>query len=231
MTETRTPPRALLAAVKADLAPVRPLAAPWLRAGPAAFWAAAAFGAVLALLGPRSDSAVLGTSLTWGASSFCVAAGLGLVVLALAKAVPGRGAATLVLVVGAASGVALLALVASLTRLASPGVSVADPLVTSGTACFAIHVLLGLSALALVALLVFRARPVRAAGSLVLGGLGAALMAEGVYRLHCGISDLRHVGVWHGGAVLTVALAGLAVGSWRDRRAERRMTERLASSR
>jgi hypothetical protein len=220
-----------MAAVKADLAPVRPLAAPWRRAGPVTFWAAAAFAAVLALLGPRSDWAVLGMPLTFGASSVAVAAGLGLVVLALAKAVPGRGAATLTLASGAAAGLALAALVASLTRLASPGVRVADPLLTKGPACFAIHVLIGLSALALVAALVFRARPVRAAGALALGGLGAALMAEGLYRLHCGISDLRHVGVWHGGAVLAVALAGLAAGSWWDRRAERQMEERLAAPR
>jgi hypothetical protein len=149
------------------------------------------------------------------------------VVLALGKAIPGRGGAFTSLCGGAAAGVAVVAAVSAMTSFASRGTIVADPFLTKGPACFAVDALLGLSAFAVAAVLVRRARPLRAALPLTLAGLGTGLMVEGVYRLHCGISDLRHVGVWHGGAVAAVVLAGLMAGWWQERRTEREMEERL----
>ena len=227
-TEELKPPRDLIAAVKADLSPVRPLGAPWRRVGPVVVWAALAAAVVLSLVGLRRDMALLGWGLTWGAFFLEFGVGLGLVVLALARAIPGRGAATIHLLGGAVLGVVLLIALSFLTALASPGVVVANPLVTKGPACFAVHLVLGLSAFGLAAFLILRAKPVRSSGALILAGLGTAMMAEGVYRLHCGISDLRHVALWHGGAIAMVVLTGLAAGLWSERRAAREMEERLS---
>ena len=231
MTGAPKPSRALLEAVKADLAPLRPLAAPWRRAGPVLVWVAAAGALVLAVLGIRHDAPLLGSRLTWGTSLPEVLAGLALVVLALGQAIPGRGLAVSRLAGGAAVGVGMMAVVSFMTSFVSPGVVVADPFVTKGPACLTVHVALGLSAFALVAALVLRARPIRARGALVLAGLGTGMAAEGVYRLHCGISDLRHVGLWHGGAVAAVVLSGLALGSWWEGRVAREMAARLSAPR
>jgi hypothetical protein len=165
--------------------------------------------------------------MTWGPLILEVALGLVLVALALAESVPARGPARGPL--AATLGTAALAFVAQvlLTRSASAGVTVANPLVTHGFDCFALQVLVGLPALVLVALLVVRAAPLRAAWAGVLGGAGAGLLADGIYHLHCPITDLRHVLLWHGAAVLFLSLLGLTAGVAWERNERRRMAERL----
>lgn len=221
------PPEELLRAVRADLEPVRPLASPARRALALAAWAPVALIVVLALFGLRPDAAVLGWPLTWGTVIVQMAAGLALGALALAETVPGlgppRGRVVAMVVVACAAFVAL----AWLTRDASPGKAVRDPLLTFGPACFAMLLLVGLPALAVAAALFVRAAPLRLAGALVIAGAGAGVMAEGIYHLHCWVTDLRHVLVWHGGAVVALALVGLAAGVAWDRREGRRMLGRL----
>ncbi len=218
MPETPRPPDWLRRAVAADIRPVRPLASPARRAIAVGAWAPIAAALVLALLGARADLPVRGWAGTLAPAALEVAAGLALVALALAETVPARGAARVHVL--AALGLAALAFVgqAAWTRGASPGVAVPDPLLSHGPHCFALQVAVGVPALALVALMVARAAPLRAAWAGFVGGAGAGLVAEGVYHLHCPITDLRHVLIWHGAAIAALALAGLAAGiSWERR--------------
>jgi hypothetical protein len=214
-------------AVAADAAPVRRLGPPFTRALAAAVWAAGALLLVLALLGLRSDTGSLGPFLTWGPAFLQAAAGVVLVALALAAAVPGRGVGTGLSVL--AIGAALTSLVAQaiLSRRASAGMEVPGPWTHYGPACFALTALFGASALVLVAALVLRAAPLRVRLAALLSGAGCGIMAEGIYRLHCGITDLRHVLIWHVGAVVVLVLAGLVAGLAWERREVARMAARL----
>jgi len=109
--------------------------------------------------------------------------------------------------------------------------TVPDPLTSHGLSCFGFEVLLGVPALILVAILVVRAAPLRAARAGVLGGAGAGLVAEGIYRLHCPITDLRHVLIWHGAAIVALALAGAVAGLAWERAQRGRLAARPAPRR
>jgi hypothetical protein len=225
MSGTPLPP-ALRAAVASDPRPVRPLPSPARRALALLAWAPLAAALVLAVRGLRPDAAEIGFLLTWGVVLAEVAAGAGLVALAFSAAVPargpGRGAAFLAL----GGAVALFVVLAAATRQASRGMEVEDPLVTFGPACAGMQGLIGLTAFAVAALLVLRAAPLRARLAGLLAGAGTGFLAEGVYHLDCPITHLSHVLVWHGSAILLLALLGLAFGmvvEWRERaRMERR---------
>ncbi len=216
-------PEELRRAVAEDLRPVKPLAPPWRRALVLAAWVPAAALAVVSLLHLRHDAPAMGAPLTWLPLAWAGTVGVALVALALAEVVPGRavprpaGSALL------AAGAAGFGATSYLTSSATPGTVVANPLLTKGPACLAIETLVGLTALALVALLLHAARPLRAAWALLLGGAGAGLLAEGVYRLHCSISDLRHVVPWHGGGIALLVLLALAAAAAWERSVARRI--------
>jgi hypothetical protein len=228
MTGAPPLPDGLRRAVESDHTRVRPLASPGRRALGLALWVAAAVLAVLLLLGLRPDAAALGWLGMGGAVLVEAAAGLVLVALALAASVPARGvprAGALALL-----GASALALGAKawLVRAASPGMSVPNPWLSMGPACFLLTALIGLTGLAIVAALIRRTAPLTASFAGLLGGAGCGLLAEGAYQLHCGISDLRHVLVWHGGAIVALALVGLLLGlSW-ERREAARIAARLS---
>ncbi len=228
METTPRLPEALRRAVREDLRPVRPLASPARRALAVLAWAPAALAAVVALLPLRPDLPALGWALSWGVLLVEVAAGAGLVALALAATIPGRGPGRERIALTLALALVLFASLAALARRASPGLTVPDPLVTKGATCMTLETVLGFTALAVVFALIVRAAPLRAAGAALLAGAGTGLMAEGIFRLHCPITDLRHVLVWHGGALVVLALSGLALGAVLERRARARMDERLA---
>ena len=218
---------ALRRAVAADTAPVRRLGPPLARALAAAVWAAGALLVLLAFLGLRGDADQLGPVLTWGPVFVQGAAGVVLVALALAAAVPGRGVGTGLSLLAIGAALAALVAQAILSRRGSAGMELPDPWIHHGPACFFATLLFGMSALVLVAALVARAEPLRAALAGLLSGVGCGVMAEGVYRLHCGITDLRHVLIWHLGAVVVLLLAGLAAGLAWERRERALMSARL----
>ncbi len=227
MPEPLKMPDGLRRAIAADLRPVRPLAPPLRRAVVVAAWVPPAIAIVVELLGLRRDLPSLGWPMTVTQLAIEVALGLALVALALAESIPGRGPThgqTLTALLAAA---AAFVIQAAVTRGASPGVEVPHPLTSHGLPCFALEAVVGVPALALVALLVVRAAPLRAAWAGALGGAGAALLADGVYRLHCPITDLRHVLVWHGAAVVLLTLLGLAAGLAWERLQRASIGERL----
>ena len=213
-------------AVTSDCSPVRPLPPPARRVFAVAAWAPPAAFLCIAFLGLRSDAPALGGSLTWGVTVAEVALSLLLAAMALAAAIPGGGAPKEIALAALAAAALALAGGAWLTRAASPEWTVPNPWLSMGPTCLALTALIGLSVLALIAVLVFRAAPLRPARALLLGGAGAGLMAEGVYRLHCAVTDLRHVLLWHGGAVTTLALAAFGAAIFLERREGARMVAR-----
>jgi hypothetical protein len=208
---------------------VRPLAAPARRALVLLAWAPVAVALLVATGPPRPDAAALGWLLSWGVVLAELAAGAGLVTLALGEAVPGRGAGRQAGLTALAGAGALFVILAVLVRGASAGVPVPNPLVTHGPACLTLSGLVGLTALAVVAVLIFRSAPLRVSFAGLLAGAGTGLMATGVYHLDCPVTHLAHVLVWHGGAVALLALIGLGLGLGLERLEERRMSRRLAA--
>lgn len=222
-------PPGLRRLVRSDLRPVRPLAAPGRRALVLLVWAPVAV-ALLAATGPsRPDAAELGWLFSWGVVLAELVAGAGLVTLALGEAVPGRGAGRNRGLLALAGAVSLFVLLAVLVRGASAGVPVPNPLVTHGPACLTLSGLIGLTALSVVGVLIFRSTPLRASFAGLLAGAGTGLMATGVYHLECPVTHLAHVLVWHGGGIALLALIGLGFGLGLDRLEELRMSRRLAA--
>ena len=229
MSGTPLPP-ALRAAVARDLRPVRPLASPARRALVLLAWAAVAAILVLAVRGLRSDAAELGVLLTWGVVFAEIAAGAGLVALALAAAVPARGPGRPAALLALGGAAALFVALAAATRRASRGVEVDDPLLSFGPSCAGLQGFIGVTAFAVAALLVLRAAPLRARLAGLLAGAGTGFLAEGIYHLDCPITHLSHVLVWHGSAILLLALLGLAFGIVVERRERARMERRQAEA-
>ena len=227
MERPARPPDELLRAVRADLRPVRPLPPPSRRALWLGLWIPVALAAVAGPIGLRPDAASIGGSLLCGSAGLQAALGLGLAGVALSVALPARGPARSVAVVLAAAAAILWGAHSWVGSRLVPGISVADPWRSHGPACFALQLALGLTALAALAVLVVRSAPLRAGLSGTLGGAGAGILAAGVYQLHCPVSDLRHVLPWHGGAVLALALVGLAGGLLWERRGARERARAL----
>lgn len=231
MSEAPPLPPALRRLVRNDLRPVRPLAAPARRALVLAVWAPAAVALVVAIAPARPDAADLGWLFSWGVTLAELAAGAGLVTLALREAVPGAGTGRQAGISALAAAASLFALLAVLSRGASAGILVPDPLVSHGPACFALTGLIGLTALAVVAALILRSSPLRASFAGLLAGAGTGLMAEGVHHLECPVTHLAHVFLWHGSAVVLLALLGLGLGLLLELLERRAMERRLATRR
>jgi hypothetical protein len=213
-------PETLWREVAADLRPVRPLPAPALRTLEAAVWAIAVLLLVLLLVPVRRDAAALGWLLIWGASAAEGLAGLLLIGLALREAVPasglGPGRAALALLAGAA----IETTIGLQTWLAAPPSATAAH--HSGLVCFSAQGGLGFTGLALAFWLVVRALPVRPPWAGALAGMGAGLVADGIWHLVCPRSDLAHVLVVHGGATVALTAAGWLLGwLWEARQARR----------
>jgi hypothetical protein len=56
-------------------------------------------------------------------------------------------------------------------------------------------------------------------------------MAVGVFHLDCPVTHLAHVLVWHGGAVVVLALLGAGLGLALESRERRTMVARIAARR
>jgi len=214
-----------------EMRPVRPLAAPARRTLVLLVWAPVAVALVAAIAPARPDAAALGWLFSWGVVLAELAAGAGLVTLALGESVPGRGAGRQAGFLSLAGAASLFVLLAVLVRGASAGVPVPNPLVSDGPSCLALTGLIGVTALALVAILIFRATPLRASFAGLLGGAGTGLMAQGVHHLDCPVTHLAHVLVWHGAAIVLLAVLGLGFGLGLESLERRRMEARLAARR
>jgi hypothetical protein len=205
-------PDAVRRAVGTDLAPVRPLAAPWQRAALAAAVAvlAAAIGLLTSPL--RIDLAQLPMWLGWGASLVELCVGVGLVSVGLRESIPGAGLSSGATAATLVSAMALQVGVGLVTWRLSP--AVADPAspLAAGVGCLTHESALALPTFVVALWLVFRALPLRAPTAGLLGGAGAAMTADAVLHLLCPVADLGHILLWHTGTIVAFAAAGWLTG-------------------
>jgi hypothetical protein len=218
---TPSVPASLRRAVEADLQPVRPLSTVWARSLVAAAVAAVGVGLVLAVfkLSLRSDMGEIPIWLSWGCTALQLGVGVALIALALREAVPGLGVPARTILVAIGTGVLLQVLVGVATWVHSPGMPyVIGRGLSVGLGCARHDLALALPALAVTLWLVFRALPLRPSVAGLLGGAGAAVVADALNHVVCPMSDLRHVLVWHTGALIGLMLLGFAVGALWERR-------------
>jgi hypothetical protein len=204
-------PQALRRALEADHRRVRPLPPPSRRMLWVALCAAALLVAVPLAAGLRPNAARLGLLLLWGGTAVQLASGLALVVLALREAIPGAGLGRGAAAAALAGGIAVQVLI-SLAGAAIAHTIPAAPFF-GGAKCMGLEEAIGAPALLVAAVLIARAYAVRPAWAGLLGGAGAGLIADGVWRLVCPYEDVAHLLVWHTGAVLLLAAAGWTAGA------------------
>lgn len=217
MTDERVP-APLEAAVRADLGPVRPLAAPFRRAlllAPLLLVTLVAASSVFAL---RGDARSLGWVLTWGTSAAQAAFALSLLALAFHQAVPGRTLGGSAAVVAAGAVLGFSQALTLRTWDVSPTTIVPHMAGWVGRVCFTGTVLSALPVLVGAAFLASRAFVVRPWSCGALYGLGAGLGADAGWRLFCHYSDPLHVFPTHTGGVLAAMILGTIVARLLARR-------------
>jgi hypothetical protein len=207
-------PEALREAVENDLRPVRPLHPAWSRTLVVATVVALVLATALLVLKLqlRPDLREMPMWLSWGCSILELIGGVFLVGLALREAVPGAGVPTTVARAAVGAGVALQILVGIATWVRSPGMAMGDDWISMSIVCVRRDATMVLPIFVVTMWLVFRALPLKAPLAGILGGGGAAITGDAITHLLCPMSDLRHVLVWHTGAILGFMLLGWIAG-------------------
>jgi hypothetical protein len=215
-------PDSLCRAIEEDLQPVRPIAGPWYRMLAVAVVATAVFTAVVVRAELVADRGPMPEWAFWASLCLQLLYGLFLVLLSLRESVPGLGAPVGLAVT--AIGVAwTLQVLAALATYGDSTAMTASDCLRFGMDCMRNEGALALPALVLTLWLVFRALPVRPVMAGFLGGTGAALIADAANHLICPLSNLRHVLIWHLGAMLILSLVGAGAGcAWRLAKGRRR---------
>jgi hypothetical protein len=214
-------PDRLREAIGGDLTPVRPLYPLWRRILIVAAVSAAVMAVVLLVLGSRlrPDLAELPMWVGWGASILELVVAIIIVGLALRQSVPGVAVPPVLARAAIAVGLVLQLLVGVATWVHSPGMPAGTAWLAKGVGCLSHDSAMILPTFVVTMWLVFRALPMRAPMAGMIGGFGAALTGDAVTHLLCPMSNLRHVLVWHTGAVIGFALLGWLVGTlWARRR-------------
>lgn len=200
-------PAELRARIAADLAPVRPLAAPWRRSVAIVPLALLALVAAPLFFNVRGDVSRLGWFGGWGVSTLQGLAGLLVIGAALREAVPGRAWRGPALGAWLVFPVALMTAVTWASWEASP-VLLQRGWWTVGGLCLASSAASALPIVALAGILAARAYPVRPGVVGALAGLGAGLMADAGWRMFCHFSEPAHVLSAHLGGVLVATGVG-----------------------
>ena len=213
-------PDGLREAISNDLHPVRPLPPAWMRTLFAVAVAAISLGAAVVVfkLTLRPDMDQIPMWLSWGCTFIQLTIGVVLIGMALREAVPGNGVPTGVVALAVSTGVLMQILVGIATWMHSTGMPwVSGQGLKTGISCASHDTALALPALVVTLWLVFRALPLRPSVAGLLGGTGAAVTADAVIHILCPMSDLRHVLVWHTGAIFGLMIVGWVVGRLWDR--------------
>jgi hypothetical protein len=206
---------ALRAAIAADFAPVQPLPAPVRRAMPVV-----PLAALLLLAAPIAfdfrDLVTLGCTWSWGASALQTSAGLATIVLALRESVPGRGWPAPALAITVV-GIVLLFVGVTLGSWNTSPVALSRGWWEIGGLCLVGSAGSALPVVALSAVLIVGAFPLKPAWTGALAGVGGGLIADAGWRLFCHFSDPAHVMASHLGAIALAAVAGSLLTSSLDR--------------
>jgi hypothetical protein len=199
--------------VERDLAPVRPLAPPWRRAAMLLPWAAMLLLAVPVVWGLRGDRDTIGLWRLWGISMLQIALALGVAGTAVVESIPGHLRSRWTVLSIAALGLAAFLATTMVTFAASATFVPASFGARFFWICLSRPFLLGLPALAIVGILVWRGLASRPGLTGALAGLGAGLVSDASWRLYCHVSDPGHVLVAHAGAIAALAAVGAAAGA------------------
>lgn len=205
-------PEALRRAVADDLPPVRPLPPVWRRTLLVASVAAIVLAVAVAAFSLRDDLGSMPGWIGWGGTLLQLAAGVLLAGLALREAVPGRAVPGTWVAAALASGLTLQIAVGVATWMVSPGPPFQWSAAGAGVSCMRHDLAFALPAFAVTLWLILRALPLRPAVAGMLGGAGTGIAADAVGHLLCPMSDLRHVVVWHSGAILLMTACGGLIG-------------------
>lgn len=211
-------PAALRDAVAETCAPVRPLAAPARRAWALVPWALLLGVVVWGIWGLRADYREVGVWRLWGASAIQIALAIAIASAAIAESVPGRLRPMTAHAILAGAAVAALLATTRLTDAASHTVVPAAFATSFFWICLTHPLLLGLPALAVLGTMAARGLTSRPLVAGALAGLGAGLISDASWRLHCHVSDPSHVLVAHAGAIVALTVIGVG-GGWSRRRA------------
>jgi hypothetical protein len=205
-------PDALREAVGRELRPVRPLSPAWQRTLVVATVATAVAAIAIGTIALRFDLGQIPLWLSWGCSTLELFVGVVIVGLALREAVPGGAVPRGAVWTAVATGLVLQLVVGLATWMHSPGMPAGSGWLSVGVGCMTHDAVRVLPIFVVTAWLVFRALPLRAPVAGLLGGAGAALAGDAITHLLCPMSDMRHVLVWHTGAILGFMAMGWAVG-------------------
>lgn len=205
-------PDSLRDAVGSDLHPVKPLSPAWQRTLLIAVIATAVATLAVGTLTLRFDLEQIPFWLSWGCSALELLVGVFIIGLALREAVPGAGipAGTTRIAVG--TGVVLQVMVGLATWMYSPGMKLEHDWMAKSVGCLKHDATMVLPVFIVTVWLIFRALPLRAPVAGLLGGAGAAMTGDAITHLLCPMSDLRHVMLWHTGAIVGFMLLGCLIG-------------------
>jgi hypothetical protein len=205
-------PDALREAVGQELRPVRPLSPAWQRTLLVATIATAVAAIAIGTIALRFDLGQIPLWLSWGCSALELLVGVFIVGLALREAVPGSAAPTGALWTAVVTGLVLQIVVGLATWMHSPGMQAGSDWLSHGIGCMTNDAARVIPTFVVTAWLVFRALPLRATVAGLLGGAGSAMAGDAITHLLCPMSDMRHVLVWHTGAILGFMALGWALG-------------------
>jgi hypothetical protein len=204
-------PHELRARVMTDLRPVRPFLPAWQRALLLVPAAALVWALAPGLLGIRGDLAAIGPLLAWGGSLVQLVIALVVIGAALKEAVPGDHVARPLGGLLLASAFLVTIALALATNAVSPEPSARPETMASWWFCWKGVVRAGAPLVLLLGVLIARGLPMRPALAGALAGMGAGAAVDGGWRLYCEYSNPAHVIASHGGGVLALTLAGVAM--------------------
>ncbi len=203
----------LRARLPGDLRPVRPFVpGRWMAGFLALFTPLVALG-LWQVFGWRSDIGALGSPWMWGLSAVELAAALELLRRVLREAVPARSSSLAFLVLAASGAAVLHAAVILATFARSQVYPAAGHEWTIGRFCFGFEVAIAIPCVLFALWLGGRGLTARPRRLGVLGGAGAGLAADAVWRLVCPYSQPAHAFGAHSLGIVTVVILGLLLAA------------------
>jgi hypothetical protein len=204
--------------IQGDMAPVRPLRAPGIRALLPVAACLALGGLVMMVAGLRRDIEVIGAWRLLLFAKLQLAACAWLYTISLRWSIPAMGRSPLMALMWVPGGLLVQALftaaILERSALAPPSGSEWR----TGLACLTAIALISLAPLAAAALMTLRGLPMRLLAGFAIIGFASGLSAEAVWRVHCPYSAWGHVLPFHYGPLLATVLVAGAAAAWPRRR-------------
>ena len=211
MSERVPLPDDLRRAVAADMAPVKPLRAPWVRILWAVPLAVVMAVGVLTYFGLRSDLQGASVALSWLPMILQITLGLAVLAIALHETVPGMRVAKPLVYAVCVGALALHLSINIIMWLRDP-MGYEDFLV-SWWGCIRYEIFLGVPFLAVVTFMAGRALPIRPRYIGLLAGFGGGVIADASWHMVCPVSVPMHFLTAHLGGMLILGAAGYLIGA------------------